>query len=233
MANWFKRKLGYKDVDSALSKSTPLIDRTGESDDRYLILGAIIHNKNVTIRLMFMLLFLSVGGNVFYQSTSKIKTELVAVDSVGTKIVVGPTSKNQVDKKTLIHREIEDFIEYARGLSSDNLYQKRVLSYVGSRIIAGSQAAQVYKEFKTERPPFETNKQSTYDVTIKSAIPQGGNTYYVEWIERQRSLAGEVIGSQRWKAIVTYRLVPVEDKNTLETNPIGFYISELNWSQMR
>ena len=216
----------------------PLVDRNEHQDDRLMVFAVLLHNADVRYRTMVILLALSMAANAFYLVTNKFIPYVVAIDELGQTVTFWPTSKakpanlERVDKM-----EIENWLGYARGLSTDNLYEKKMIRYAESRVCPGSAAARVFKEFKDERMPFDTNKLSSFDVEIKADQPQsvsnGLNTWYAEWIERQRNLSGEVMSSNRYKGILTFVHEPANTKEDLDSNPFGFCLKDISWSVMR
>lgn len=230
---FFKRKKQGQQESTGSSKA-PFIEPDPTVDDRYMNLAVNSHNWQMAWRLTFVLLCVSSGFNGYYMVQSKFIPVPIKVDEMGNTVVIGPvTNSKPIDSERVIRREIEDFIDYSRSRIGDNLLQKKRVHWVANRLPAGSQAAAVVRESYDARPPFTTAENFTYSTDIKSCLRQSDHTWYVEWVETQRSLSGEVVSTQRWKAIVTYELDPQDSYEGIENNPIGMQIVELNWQPMR
>lgn len=224
-----------KPAEESEQEAEPLVDRTGNDDDRNMNLAVDKHNLWVALRLLFILLTLSVCFNGYYMMSSKFIPVIVAIDDIGRKVIVGPVTKSRpIDVARVTYREVQDFIEFARWVSADPIYQRKLLRYTESRVKSGSPAAKVIEAFHVSRPPYETaEKLGTYSVEIKSALKQSDRTYSVEWIETFRNLNGEAQSTERWKVLLTIDWDPSDEEDTINANPFGFYISDISWSRMR
>jgi type IV secretory pathway TrbF-like protein len=220
-------------------KSTPsdvkvsFVDHSELEDDRYMNLAVAKHNWQTAFRITMALLALSVGFNGYYMTQSKFIPVPIPIDHMGNYIVVGPvTDAHPIDDERVILHEIGDFIELSRSVVGDNLYQKKRMRWVEHRILSGSAAAKIVDELYTMRPPFATAEHFTYEVEIKSKLRQSKNMFMVEWIEIQRNLAGEIVNTEHWKALLTYKLIPQTTYEEIENNPLGFFVTELSWSKV-
>lgn len=222
-----------KSKDSS-SGDVPFIDHKDTDDDRYMNQAVAQHNWQVAFRIVAALLAVSMGFNGYYMMQSKFVPVTVAVDEIGNYTVVGPvTEAKPVDVERVLLREISDFIELSRSVVGDNLYQKKRMRWVERRLPSGSVAAHVIDELYTMRPPFATAEHFTYEVEIKTPLRQSDNIFMVEWIEIQRDLSGAVVNTERWKALLTYKLVPQDTEEGIINNPLGFFITDLSWSKVR
>ena len=226
-----------KEKDEDGPEDEPFIDRSGTMDDRNLNLGVSVKNWQTAWRLTFGLLVLSVCFNGYNELKSKYIPLVIAVDQFGQKLYVGPVPEAKpVDNQRAIYREIEDFIEFSRGVSSDPDYERRMLTHVGSRIRAGSQAAKVMADFHAGRPPYETGKRNRITIEKKVTLLQGKNLYSVEWTEVRKNLQGEEISREVWKALLTTAIDPAangDDADAVKLNPFGFFVEVIDWSRVR
>lgn len=211
----------------------PFIDHSEFEDDRYMNQAVATHNWQTAFRIIAALLAVSVGFNGYYMMQSKFVPVPIAIDHMGNYIVVGPvTDAHPIDDERVVQHEIGDFIELTRSVVGDNLYQKKRMHWVEHRIMNGSAAAKVVDELYTMRPPFATAEHFTYEVEIKSKLRQSKNIFLIEWLEVQRNLAGEIVNTEHWKALLTYKLVPQSSYEEIENNPLGFYVTDLSWSKV-
>lgn len=219
--------------DAARLERAPSVDHDPFDDDRYMNQAVARHNWQVAFRIVTALLAVSIGFNGYYMMQSKFVPVVIAVDEIGNYVVVGPvTEAKPVDVERMLLREVADFIEVSRSVVGDNLYQKKRMRWVEQRLPGDSAAAKVVEELYTMRPPFATAEHSTYDVEIKSKLRHGDNIFMVEWVETQRDLGGGVVNVERWRALVTYKLIPQETEQSINNNPIGFFVTDLSWSKL-
>ena len=87
------------------------------------------------------------------------------------------------------------------------------------------------------RPPArkapQTRAQSQIvTVEVASVLPTTSNTYEIDWVETTRNLQGTVQGTQRWRGSLTLVVNPPTDEQLVRLNPLGIYVSEVNWSKV-
>ena len=55
-------------------------------------------------------------------------------------------------------------------------------------------------------------------------------SFRVEWTENHYA-AGALAASEHWTAILTVELRPPKDPDTLSRNPLGVYVTHLDWTK--
>jgi type IV secretion system protein VirB5 len=231
----FKRKK-QEDEDTKLEKKAgpvPFVDHREVNDDRYMNLAVEKHNWQVACRLIFGLLLISFTFNGYYMMQPKYIPYTVEIDKIGHVIAVGPADRsNPIDTKRVLRRQVIEFVENSRTVVGDNLAQKRIMNWVYARVPGNSKAKAQLDEFYRGRKPFITAQTETYSVEVTHALPLGSdNTWQVEWIESRRNLAGEIVTQERWKALLTYEVSPIDTKEGIDANPLGFFVPSFSWSK--
>jgi type IV secretion system protein VirB5 len=84
-----------------------------------------------------------------------------------------------------------------------------------------------------ERSPFKIAESGSITIDKITVLRQSPQSFHVEWVETKRSLSGEIQGKTRWKAVLSYKIVPQNRPDTIENNPIGFFVQDLSWSLMQ
>lgn len=214
-------------------RRVPVTEPVPEDHDRYMNLAVAKHNGDIRWRITAAILAVSVGFNGFYMFQSKFIPVLVAIDNIGHKIYVGPVNEAKpVDVERVLLREVAEFIEFARSVTGDNALQKKRLAQVGNRIPKGSPAENVVRQLWASRDPFKTAETQGITVDIKTVLRQSPKSWHVEWVETTRSLNGEIQAEARWKAVLSYQIVPQDRPDTIENNPVGFFAQDLSWARM-
>lgn len=224
-----------KDGADQATRRVPVIEPAPEDHDRYMNLAVAAHNSDVRFRITAAILAVSVGFNGFYMFQAKYVPVVVAVDNIGQKVFVGAvTDSKPVDVERVIRREVAEFIEFTRSVVGDNALQKKRMMQAANRMPKGSVAEKVVNQLYTERPPFKVAETSSITIELKVLLRQSPESFHAEWIETTRSLSGDIQGSPiRWKAVVNYKLIPQNRADTIENNPIGFFVQDLSWSPMK
>lgn len=201
-------------------------------EDRFLRLAA--HAKNWRLFAFFCLAiaFLAIGGVIYIGSQSKFIPMVVEVDKLGRTVAVRALNGDDAVKDTnrLVYREIFDLVENLRTVTTDRTANNDRLNKGFSRL-KGAADTYVHAELK-KAPPNEVGTLKTVIVKVRSALREGKG-WLVEWDEQSVSLTGETMGEpEHWKARLQYELNPSPDPEIFKRNPIGFQVTELNWTKV-
>jgi type IV secretion system protein VirB5 len=79
-------------------------------------------------------------------------------------------------------------------------------------------------------PPFEIASKETVQAQVDSVLREPSGSYEVRWTETTRNLNGDVLSTTHWRALLAVQLVP-PDPDHLLTNPIGLYVTQIDWSE--
>lgn len=78
--------------------------------------------------------------------------------------------------------------------------------------------------------PFSRIGHEQVEVDIASVIRASPGSFRVAWTERHYR-DGAFVGTERWTAIVSIVLRTPRDADHLRKNPLGIYVSAINWSK--
>jgi len=67
-------------------------------------------------------------------------------------------------------------------------------------------------------------------VEVRSVVRASPQSFRVEWTENHYA-AGALAASEHWTAILTVALTPPKDAETLSRNPLGVYVTHLDWTK--
>ena len=80
--------------------------------------------------------------------------------------------------------------------------------------------------------PFKLAEKQTVSVQIDSILQLSASSYQVRWTEVQRDLNGVVSGSpSHWEAVMQTQIIPPNSDNSIVSNPLGFYVTQISWTQ--
>ena len=74
-------------------------------------------------------------------------------------------------------------------------------------------------------------RRGTVQVQVSSILPVSNSSYTVQWTEFARDLRGTQTASETWEATVGVAFNPPKDEATIMVNPLGLYITSLNWTK--
>jgi type IV secretory pathway TrbF-like protein len=229
----FKRKKSPEtSAQLANDDPNPYIANREEADDRNRNLAVDKHNWQVAFRLTAGLLAISMGFNGYYMVQSKLVPYVVATDSFGHVIAVGPADKaNPIDSKRVLRAEMLDWVENVRAVIGDNLAQKRAIGKVYARVASTGRAKKMLDDYYRERKPFDTAQTMTASAEVKVALPTSPHTWQVEWTERWRNAEGQVVREENWKGLFTFEVTPLNTEDGIKLNPTGLFITDFTWSK--
>jgi type IV secretion system protein TrbF len=82
--------------------------------------------------------------------------------------------------------------------------------------------------------PFKLAEKQTVSIQIDSILQLSSNSYQVRWTEQQRDLNGVVIGAPTyWEAVLQTQIVPPSSGATIVSNPLGFYVTQISWTEQQ
>ncbi|MCQ9156327.1 conjugal transfer protein TrbF [Acidomonas methanolica] len=183
-------------------------------------------------RLMaFGSLLLSAGlgaGLVWQFARGTIVPWVVQVDRLGQAQVVASATAGYTPTDPQIAWYLARFIEDVRGLSADPVVvRQNWLRAYDFTMISGAQALNDYARLND---PFSRIGHEQVEVDIASVIRASPGSFRVAWTERHYH-DGAFAGTERWTAIVSVVLRRPRDVDHLRKNPLGIYVSAINWSK--
>jgi type IV secretion system protein TrbF len=229
----FKRKekaRANSDIDT--SQKNPYLAARREWDERYGDLIARAKNWRLLALLEAVALILTIGGLVMLANKSRIVPYVVEVDSLGRQVGGGFASQATVADDKLKRASLYRWISDLRSITGDGVLQRQMIDRVYAGVASGSPGQVQVSEFYKNDPPQTRAQSQIVTVEVASVLPSTANTYEVEWVETTRNLQGTVQGTQRWRGSLTIVVNPPTDEQLMRVNPLGIYVSEVNWSKV-
>ena len=183
-------------------------------------------------RLMaFGSLFLSAGlgaGLVWQSARGTIVPWIVQVDRLGQAQVVAPATAGYRPADPQIAWYLAQFIGDVRGLSSDAVVVRQ--NWLRAYDFTTTSGAVALNDYARLNDPFARIGHEQVEVDIASVIRASPTSFRVAWTERHYR-DGAFTGTERWTAIVSIVLRTPRDADHLRKNPLGIYVSAINWSK--
>ena len=211
---------------------TPWLRAGMAYEDTFLRLAAQVANWRMFAFFSLFIAVMAVGGVIYIGSKSKFIPVLVEVDKLGRTLVVRELSGEDAitDSKRHVYREMFELIEHLRTVTTDVAANNSNLEKGFSRL-TGAATGYVRTELR-KAPPNEVGATKTVQVQVKTVLRISDNTQQVEWEEHSINFKGEETGVEKWKATVVYKLAPPEAEEGIRINPIGFFVTDLNWMKV-
>jgi type IV secretion system protein TrbF len=183
-------------------------------------------------RLMaFGSLALSMGlaGGLVWQSThGSIVPWVVQVDKLGQAQAVAPATADYTPSDPQIAWYLAHFIELVRSLPADPIVVRQ--NWLEAYSFTSTSGAQALNDYARANDPFAKLGHQQISIDVSSVIRASPSSFRVEWIER-RYQDGTLADTSHWAAILTIAIQPPTTADALRKNPLGIYVTALNWSK--
>jgi len=183
-------------------------------------------------RLMaFGSLVLSAGlgaGLVWQSARGTIVPWVVQVDRLGHAQAVAPAVAGYTPSDPQVAWYLARFVEDVRGLSADPVVVRQ--NWLRAYDFTTTSGAQALNDYARLNDPFSRIGHEQIEVDIASVIRASPGSFRVAWTESHYR-DGAFTGTERWTAIVSVVLRTPRDSDHLRKNPLGIYVSAINWSK--
>lgn len=182
--------------------------------------------------LVIITLGISVSGNVYQMTQSKIDRYFVAIDDLGKAVAEKIHNENKPVPERLKLYEVTQVISNWRSVTVDNALQNKMIRSLNAHT-AGT-ARGVLAEWYRDNNPAEVAKSGKLvEVEFRTApLPVTSDSYRVEWIEVVRNFKGVVIGRQNFEAILTVQISPPTTEEEVMANPAGVYVVNISTAKV-
>lgn len=200
------------------------------------VFGNAIAAKRNWRNLSFVLslgLLLAIAGAFWQGSQSKIVPHVIVLDKEGQELYSGAVKTSSKTDPKMIKKELGSFIKKNRLASVDRQLMLQNIDWVYAHMLPNTNALKKMNAHYQENNPFEMIAKETRIVErINSVLPVTKNTWAIEWQEAVRGVSdGEVIGTSKYKAIITISSKNPETPKQWSLNPFGIWIIDIEWEK--
>lgn len=186
---------------------------------------------------LLILLTAALAGVLHLATATKFVPYVVEVDKLGVPMVVSRAAINKTVDIRIMRTTLADFISQLRSVSSDPIVTRFNFFKAVSHLVDRDPASTKINEYfnKPSNYPKTRAKKETASVEILTIIPESKNSWQIDWRETIRNLTGEVVNTERWRAVVTVAIHPPTEKTSesdFRNNPFGIYIKDLDWNRV-
>lgn len=211
--------------------TNPYVEARREWNERY---GDYIqqaqHWRTMAIVCGFVAL-IAVIGVAYIGAQSKIVPYVVEVDKLGAAAAITRADSAGTVDQRVIKAYLARFVADWRTVTIDRQAQKSAIDRVYAMLPSGSVALGKLNEHFKANNPFSIAANRSVSVAVTNLLPLSERTWQVEWQEVTRNARGEVQGNVRMKVSIIVGITPPTDERLILINPLGVYITDLNWSQ--
>ena len=168
------------------------------------------------------------GGLVWQAARGTITPWVVEVDKLGEARAVAPADGDWSPTDPQIAFHLARFIEQVRSIPADPVVLRA--DWLSAYDFASATGAQALNDYARTNDPFAEVGKFQVAVDVSSVIRASKDSFRIAWTER-RYQDGSLIERSRWSAIVTVTLQPPRTPDAITKNPLGLFVTAINWSK--
>lgn len=168
------------------------------------------------------------GGLLWQNARGTIVPWVVEVDKLGEARGVAPAEAGYAPTDPQIAFHLARFIEHVRALPDDAIVVRQ--NWLRAYDFASDRGAQALNDHARVNDPFAAIGREQVAVDVTSVIRASPTSFRVAWIER-RYRDGALAETSRWTAILGIAIQPPRDPDALRANPLGIFVTSINWSK--
>ncbi len=153
---------------------------------------------------------------------------VVEVDKLGQAQVIAPATADYTPADPQIAWYLAEFIKDVRSAPADPVIVRQ--NWLQAYDFTTTSGAIALNEYARADDPFAKLGKQEVAVDVSSVIRASPSSFRVAWTEH-RYEDGALADNARWTAILTIAIDPPTDAEKLRKNPLGIYISAINWSK--
>jgi type IV secretion system protein VirB5 len=213
------------------SDSNPYLEARREWNERYGDYIKQAHHWRAIAIVCGMTALIAVVGVAYIGAQSKVVPYVVAVDRLGAAAAITRADRAAPVDSRVVKAYLARFVADWRAVTVDRQAQKSAIDRVYAMLATGSVALEKLNEHYRARNPFTVASTNSVAVAVTNLLQISERTWQVEWQEVTRDSRGELQGTVRMKASIIVGIAPPTDEHLMLINPLGVYITDLNWSQ--
>jgi type IV secretion system protein VirB5 len=168
------------------------------------------------------------GGLVGQSERGAIVPWVVQIDPHGQAQAISPATADYQPTDPQIAWYLARFVEEVRSLPDDPIVVRQ--NWLRAYDFTTEQGALALNDYARANDPFSRVGKEQLAVDISSVIRASPDSFRVAWVEH-RYQDGSLAGTAHWTAILTIVLQPPQDAERLRKNPLGVYVTAINWSK--
>ena len=150
------------------------------------------------------------------------------IDKLGQAQAVAPASAGYRPSDPEIAWHLARFIEDVRSVPTDPVVLRQ--DWLRAYDYTSQTGALALNDYARTDDPFAKLGREQVSIDVSSVIRASPESFRVAWSERHYK-DGALAETQRWSAIVTVSLQVPHEADRLRRNPLGLYVTALNWSK--
>lgn len=168
------------------------------------------------------------AGLVWQGAHGTIVPWVVEVDRLGEARAVAPAQADYTPADPQIAFHLARFIEDVRSLPEDAVVVRQ--NWLRAYDFVSDKGALALSEEARANDPFSRIGKEQVAIDVTSVVRASPSSFRIAWSERHYR-DGSLAATERWSAILTVAIRPPRDPDALRKNPLGLFVTAINWSR--
>ncbi len=182
------------------------------------------------------IVLLSIGGMIYLGAKPKIVPHVIHVDAIGAPTYVGPIGEDgsqYTPTDAVLKYHLRRFLEDTRTVSSDTEVLKR--NWLDAYNLVTSRGANMLTAYvsKPENEPFKRAAEQRVTIEVASMVRITADTWQIDWRETQWDRGGMAQSRRVWRGMFRIVVQPPRTEEVMIKNPIGLYVDEFHWDEVK
>jgi len=153
---------------------------------------------------------------------------VVQVDKLGQAQAVAAAVADYRPTDPQIAFHLARFIEEVRSIPADAIIVRQ--NWLRAYDFTTQAGALALNDYARANDPFTKVSKTQIAVDVSSVIRASPDSFRVAWVQRTYQ-DGSLASTERWTAILTVVVQVPRDAEKLRANPLGIYVTAINWSK--
>lgn len=168
------------------------------------------------------------SGMIWQTSRGAITPWIVEVDKLGEARAVAPADADYRPSDPQVAFHLARFIENVRSIPADPVVLRQ--NWLRGYDFTTAKGALALNDYARGSDPFALVGKVQVAVDVSSVIRASEHSFRIAWTER-RYQDGSLAATERWSAIVAVAVQQPRTPDALRKNPLGVFVTALNWSK--
>jgi|ERR1043166_354553 type IV secretion system protein VirB5 len=175
-----------------------------------------------------ILLLCSILGNIYQGTLPHWKPYYIIEDSAsGAMRVLGPAPEHYDPSQATIKRDLREFVETLRGISTDKALMRQRWTLAFGRVT--STGRKHLDEYFAQRKPLE--QRAPILIEVLRLLPRTAHVWDVRWVEVVHNDKGERLTQETYSGLFTVEIREPRTEDQMQANPAGIWMQEWTWSK--
>ena len=164
--------------------------------------------------------------------TSRVTPYVIEVDQFGRARAFGALEPLRRTDTRVVIAELAAFVRDVRSVMPSPAGEREVLTRAYGFVDQGAASFLNTYFADSANDPRAVARRATRIAEVTSVLPvPKSSTWKVQWVETEYPANGGSPARTAWEGYFGVRIVPPQTEDAIELNPLGVYVTSINWTR--